>query len=71
MQMDLDEAIQAWEQGLLTDRGLYEICETDLEFYNILNNALCSEDRVKEIMREVSGADDAYYNALAQAEEED
>ena len=71
MQMDLDEAIQAWEQGLLTDAGLYEVCESDLEFYNILSSALCSEGRVREIMREVSGADDAYYNALAQAEEEE
>ena len=51
-------------------RKVYEDCETDLDFYNYL---ACEEgygeEQVKEIMCNICGGDDAYYNALEQGEE--
>lgn len=49
---------------------VYKECETDLDFYNFL---ACTEgygeEKVKEIMYNVCGGDDAYYHALEQAKE--
>lgn len=63
-----DKTITKWEQGIITDRGVYEECETDLEFYNFLGCQCFDEEQIQEIMRKVTGADDAFYNALDQAE---
>lgn len=68
--LTLETAIRKYDNGDLTLRGVYDACETDLEFYNFLIDQYMDEDVVKEKMREVSGADDAYYNALALAEME-
>ena len=46
-----------------------EECETDLDFYNYLASEGYGECQIKEIMNLISGADDAYYHALEQAEE--
>ena len=62
--------MEMYDSGLVTDEYIYNKCDTDLEMYNFCASHLCmSEDDIKEAMRNVSGADDAYYNALTQAEE--
>lgn len=68
MSMTLAEAKLAWQDDRLTDLGLYDACKTDLQFYNILTESGLDEESVKERMREVSGSDDAYCNALSEAE---
>lgn len=68
--LTLEEAIELYDKGSVTFEGVYDACETDLEFYNFLCNHVGISD-VKETMRLVSGADDAYYNALAMAEAEE
>ena len=66
------EVIKQYREGVLTLYGVYDACETDLEFYNFLGGTEgYDEDEIKEKMYEVSGADDAYYNALDQAEIEE
>lgn len=66
--MTFREIQRKWQEGILTDYGAYEECETDLDFYNLLALEGYDEYDIKEIMRNVSGADDAYYNALDQAD---
>lgn len=66
----LDEAIELYDNGDFTLEGVYNACETDLEMYNFLGGCCgYSEDIIKEKMREVSGADDAYYNALSMSDD--
>ena len=63
------EIVNEYREGIRTLYGVYDACDTDLEFYNFLGGTEgYDEDSIKEAMRDVSGADDAYYNALAQAE---
>lgn len=64
-----NKIINEYREGIRTLYGVYDACDTDLEFYNFLGGTECyDEDDIKEKMREVSGADDAYYNALEQVE---
>lgn len=66
VKLTLDEAIELYDEGYVTLEGVYNACETDTEMYNFLGNHIgLSEDKIKEKMRYVSGADDAYYNALS------
>lgn len=44
--------------------AMYETAESDMEMYCFLVNEGRSEFEIKKIMRDVSGADDAYNNAL-------
>ena len=60
--------IDKWRQGIYTDYGLYTECDTDEEFYDTLKKEGYEKERIKEIMNEVSGADDAYNNAISQKE---
>lgn len=46
--------------------AMYETAESDMEMYCFLVNEGRSEFEIKKIMRDVSGADDAYNNALAE-----
>lgn len=62
--------MEMYDSGLVTDEYIYDKCDTDLEMYNFYASHLCMDkDEIKEAMRNVSGANDAYNNALAQAEE--
>ena len=64
--LTLEEAIELYDEGYVTLEGVYDACETDLDMYNfLLNDCEYDEEEIKEKMREVSGADDAYYNALS------
>ena len=64
--LTLEEAIELYDEGHVTLEGVYNACETDLDMYNfLLNHCEYDEEGIKEKMREVSGADDAYYNALS------
>lgn len=64
-----NKIVDEYREGIRTLYGVYDACETDLEFYNFLGGTEgYGEDNIKEIMRDVSGADDAYYNALDEAE---
>ena len=68
--MIVNKDLELYDSGMVTDEYIYDKCDTDLEMYNFYGNHLCmDEDEIKENMRNVSGADDAYYNALDQAEE--
>lgn len=60
--------IKKWEDGIYTDYGVYEACDTDIEFYNFLKSQGYDEHRIKETMLYVSGADDAYNNAILERE---
>ena len=60
--------IKKWEDGIYTDYGVYEACDTDIEFYNFLRSRGYDASTIKEIMFNVSGADDAYNNALSERE---
>lgn len=66
--LNLTDAIELYDEGHVTLDGVYAACETDLEFYKFLVEHLEieDEDEIMERMRYVSGADDAYYNAIAQ-----
>lgn len=62
--------MKMYDSGLVTDEYIYDKCDTVLEMYNFYASHLCMDkDEIKEAMRNVSGANDAYNNALAQAEE--
>lgn len=64
-----NKIIEEYYEGIRTLYGVYDACDTDLEFYNFLGGTEgYDEDDIKEKMCEVSGADDAYYNALDQVE---
>jgi len=66
------DTVRRYEEGVLTLYGVYEECEDDLEMYDFLANYLyMDEDEIKENMEDVSGANDAYYNALSQMEYEE
>ena len=68
--MIVNKDLELYDSGMVTDEYIYDKCDTDLEMYNFYGNHLgMDEDESKENMRNVSGADDAYYNALDQAEE--
>ena len=55
-----NKIIDEYREGIRTLYGVYDACDTDLEFYNFLGGAEgYDEDGIKEIMRDVSGADDA------------
>lgn len=63
------EDLKMYNEGLVTDYYIYEKCETDLDMYNFYASfCAMGEEEIKEAMRLVSGADDAYYNALDLAE---
>ena len=63
--------LDMYDAGMVTDSYIYDKCDTDLEMYNFYGNHLGLHDvQIKERMRLVSGADDAYFNALDQAEED-
>ena len=59
-------AINQWRQGNFTSLYLYHKCDTDEEFYNFLKEEGYSNNDIKLIMRDVSGADDAYNNTIWQ-----
>lgn len=52
---------------------MYNECEDDAEFYiRLMNEAgIFHDDDIKEIMYLVTGANDAYYNALDMMEADD
>lgn len=52
---------------------MYNECEDDAEFYiRLMNEAgIFRDDDIKEIMYLVTGANDAYYNALDMMEADD
>lgn len=61
--------LKMYDEGMVTDEYIYDKCDTDLDMYNFYGGHCgMDEDQIKEAMRDVSGADDAYYNALDQAE---
>lgn len=63
--INLSEAIDLYDKGEYTLSNVYTCCETDLDMYNFLScHCGYGDDKVKEKMVEISGADDAYYNAL-------
>lgn len=63
-----NKIIDEYREGIRTIYGVYDACDTDLEFYNFLGETEgYDEDEIQETMYDVSGADDAYYNALAEA----
>ena len=64
--VNLDEVIYQYDTGHATLECVHDYCENDLDFYNFLCERM-KEEEVKETMRDVTGTDDAYYNALAQA----
>lgn len=65
VKLNFNDVIELYDEGYFTLDGIYAYCETDLDMYNFLSNHCgYDEDRIKDKMREVSGADDAYYNAL-------
>lgn len=66
IRLALKDAIELYEEGEITLSGVYASCDTDLEFYNFLHDyEEMDEDDIKDTMCTVSGADDAYYNALS------
>jgi len=56
--------IQRLKKGIMSVGELYDSVDTDLDFYVILVICGYNEYRIKQIMRDVSYADDAYNNAL-------
>jgi hypothetical protein len=61
--------LKKYDEGMVTDSYIYDKCDTDLDMYNFYaNHCGMSENVIKDAMRDVSGADDAYYNALDLAE---
>lgn len=63
-----EKTIDQWKNGIYTNYGLYSKCETDEEFYNILKKNGYDNSDIKLIMRDVSGADDAYNTVICQKE---
>ena len=60
-----DDVITKYINGYLTLLGIYDICETDLSLYAFIAEFITdNETEIMSYMREVSGADDAYNNAL-------
>lgn len=56
--------ISKYDKGFITDEGMYDRCDTDLEFYKFLkNHCEYDEDGIFKIMYEVSCASDAYNSA--------
>lgn len=68
--MITNKDLELYNNGFVTDEYIYDKCETDLEMYNFYANMCMDEDNIKEAMYRVSGAPDAYNNALDQAEME-
>lgn len=67
--LEFEDVEQLYDDGCFTLAGVYMYCETDLDMYNFLaNHCGFGDEMVKEKMRNVSGSDDAYYNALKLAE---
>ena len=66
--MITNKDLELYNNGFVTEAYLYDKCDTDLEMYNFYANMGMDEDGIKEAMYCVSGASDAYYNALDQAE---
>lgn len=65
VKIEFDDVVELYDSGYFTLDGVYAYCETDLDMYNfLLSHCGYGENEIKEKMREVSGADDAYYNAL-------
>lgn len=62
----LKDAVDEWYSGILTDYGLYERCENDVDLYIILDNEGYKEEGIRDFMYRVSGASDAYNNAVSE-----
>ena len=60
------DIIEKWHNGIYTDYGVYDACDTDEKFYNFLKNEGIGNSQIKETMLEVSGSDDAYNNVMEQ-----
>lgn len=56
--------LKQYYAGIVTEYGLYESVETDLDFYLMMVEDGLDDDGIKRHMVEASGAEDAYYNAL-------
>ena len=70
IKLKFEDVIKLYNEGYFTLDGVYAYCETDLDMYNFLkNHCKYDEEEIKDKMREVSCADDAYYNALSYLEE--
>lgn len=66
VKIEFNDVIKLYDEGYFTLEGVYAYCETDLDMYNFLKNHCgYDEDEIEEKMEEVSGASDAYYNALS------
>ena len=60
------DIIEKWHNGIYTDYGVYDACDTDEEFYNFLKDEGIDNTQIKETMLAVSGSDDAYNTVMAQ-----
>lgn len=65
VELTFENVTKLYDAGYFTLDGVYEYCNTDLDMYNFLHDH-CGYDQemIREKMQEVSGADDAYRNAL-------
>lgn len=64
VKLKFEEVVELYDEGYFTLNGVYAYCETDLDMYNFLkNHCEYDEEKIKEKMREVTCADDAYCNA--------
>ena len=63
--LKFEDVEKLYDAGYFTLDGVYEYSDTDLDMYNFLHDH-CGYDQemIREKMQEVSGADDAYRNAL-------
>lgn len=69
VELKFEDVIKLYDKGYFTLDGVYAYSETDLDMYNFLKNHCGYDaDEIQDKMREVSGADDAYYNALSYLE---
>ncbi len=58
------DLLKKYVAGIITEYGLYEAVTTDLDFYLMMVKEGHDDDGIKRHMVDVSGAEDAYYNAL-------
>ena len=66
VKLNFDDVVELYDEGYFTLDGVYAYCETDLDMYNFLKEHCgYDEDEIEEKMEEVSGASDAYNNALS------
>ena len=66
VKLNFEEVTELYDDGYFTLEGVYAYCDTDLDMYNFLKDHCgYDEETVEDKMSEVSGASDAYENALS------